>query len=286
MVFRVNTKAPWLTRRDGQPTGPFVLDRDHSLADSLAVFMPLGANNRLNLASPVQGTYDSTLPTVISTLFGGLATHFPGSTNHGINFGNMAYVDTSKPFTIAFWFVLDSLSTPETFPGLFNLTSIGASGQSLECFFSTSANFQGINIGCQNVSWTVIKTDTADADLLGGPHLCVISYNGADAAIISNFTIEIDGASQVLDVPSGFAANIDDNIIGTVGTNDWQGDVFWFRIWQNRQLNAAQRFQLYDPASRWDMLFEPGKVSYFIPVAAIGGATPVRHYYDQYLAGR
>lgn len=134
------------------------------------------------------------------------------------------------------------------------------------------------NGGTEGPTWRLWFSDggttiSSAATLVGRTRLITGTYDGA------TMRVYLDGVQATSQARTG-TLNSGSDPIGLCGTNNnvqgWYAD---FRVW-DRALSAAEVWALYDPATRWDLYWVPGRTLYFDAGAAPPGGTakPWLHY--------
>ncbi|HTR53307.1 MAG TPA: LamG domain-containing protein [Kofleriaceae bacterium] len=154
--------------------------------------------------------------------------------------GGIAYATQNAPFSFSAWFDLTDYST--TTPDIMQIHSDTASP--FHVLMSSMSGYLGLSTGSGDGSWATIKTGVMPTT--GTWHHVVMTYNGAGAATMSNFSLFLDDVAQPLLVADGYATQAQQSRIGAAEDprNNWIGAISDVRIY-NRELSTIEVGTLY-----------------------------------------
>jgi hypothetical protein len=160
--------------------------------------------------------------------------------------GTTQYAISTKPFTFAAWVNLCNCGGNGG-PVVASLKT--DTGQPFFILMSAAAGQLGFDIGSVT-SWTDFKNGVDPAPLLGSWHHIVVTYNGADPTVSTNFAMYLDGVAQTLSAADAFSGSFGNLTAfgespGGPQSNRWVGKLDDIRIY-NRQLSATDVANLYD----------------------------------------
>lgn len=266
---------PGRSARGQRPTGPLILNRDSPQVRGLVAWWPLGDGGWREVLSGISPQAVGTNgPTVVPHQLGGLAYDGIGG---GSGATDGAWLDVSNvplgaittEATVAFWVRLRN-ATPGAegktgFPVCFQYITGGFASHYpwtdgtayVSTFRSASGGRQTITLASDvdRASWHLVAVSTRNGS--GNWRFAqngrVIYTAAGEASVTMDATARWIGATDI--ATSAHAYGLD-------------GQVADVRLWR-RALSDAELWALYDPATRWDLYWQPSTRAHawYLPVA-------------------
>lgn len=195
-------------------------------------------------------------------------------------------------FTVSAWVVCASGGGGV----FFSLVPRGAAtdGRGIYCSAYTSSTAFAIGAG----SGSFTGSNSGRTLTAGIPYLITHTYNSANMVVYVNGIQDSTKAAAITisytDKPGSYGPNPASSYIGAYhsstnsspGTTadilyDFNGQIGPVNLW-NRALSATEIWQLYDPATRWELYAMPRPQYWFVPTVAPGGIIPlIMHHRKQ-----
>lgn len=172
----------------------------------------------------------------------GQALEFDGS-NDNVDLGSTQFVNSTAPFTVAYWSKLRAITNYEI-----PITLRTDTSQNWRIFWTK----RGFNPSCGEVTfgaasgWSRLYVNFSGSQIDQWHHI-VVAYNGASSTIASNFALYDNGLSLPLSASCSFASQNENSRIGQFTGNswNWNGLIDDVRIY-NRALSANEIKRLYN----------------------------------------
>lgn len=258
--------------RGDRPSGPVTLNRDSPLARGLSRLYPLNGDLRSIVPTspmPVHGDPASTSIAFKGAAIGGLALDVSVlALDTTEQIGNLV---PSGNGTIAWWAMPTDLFSAGN---LFMWGQNGSATPEFSCQRFSGTVYTGFTSPDTRVTFAAASTNWIQYAwqlytftwVNGGT--CRIYHNGRELANAASVTTSNPTGNLAFGSPSP----------PTTGSR-YQGLFAHIGIW-NRELTAAEVWQLYEPSARWDMLWVPSSRTFFDVAAAAAAQVP---YQPQYL---
>lgn len=257
------------------PQGPWVLNRGSAQAVGLVAWWPLGAIHQGGFLDYSGNNHPLTQA---GTMAGGLVPR--GGYGYGVaNSANAAnYLNigtaiiTTLPLTMNGWIYLRDSTDYGTCSALFAVTSPG--GANYKCIQYDGANANGVGThiafldqsGAAQASWA--STTTVGA---AGTVNMITGVVGGTAAGSSAVYLNAGGRNAnagTTNAPSGWSQTVVAAYRDTATFTPLSGVQLHTCLW-NRAMTAPEVWQLYDPATRWELYYPTGRRAYsFAPPSA------------------
>lgn len=248
------------------PRPPFELNKGSQQAQNLILWVPPGspATNGTVFDLSLVGENGVTVgsPPLRVTPFSGLTHEFIAgdeSLNWSSPSARLRDLPTTHDFSVSCWCVPDTNDIDRA-------AWSWEGTDDLVMYPNDSSVVDGIRIFWRDVAGSSREAGGSDRT---GETLNIVFVSRAS----NNHEIFLNGESVHTFTNTGTAGPFSTFHIGSFGGNvqEFNGIIWDTRVYA-KALNDAEIWALYNPASRWELYYETGRVTYFIvPAAAVGG---------------
>lgn len=249
-----------------KPCWPYVLNRGAPITRGLVAWWPGDPPNTTRLQdNSRRRRYHLTFtngPTLTRGFDGGTAVRYVRASSHHMT-GSFAPV-VDMPFTVVAWCNSNDAAVSQDVVELHNAAVTGH-------------NYR-LNLSTVSTVRAIINDNTSNAIAASGAGWATNRWflAGAVFRTVTSRTAYFNGVAGTENTDSRSPTGIDTTFLGRVPVFDnyMSGLIGDVMIW-SRALTDIEMFSLYQPSTRWQLRYQPGRIKYFLQSSAATYAYPV-----------